>query len=187
GARSIFFVNGEPYLGKNCSSGELGHLKIPYCNKLCECGQRGCLNTEVSVLSIRDKILEGIREGKFKRIAELAGGDPANVGVDLLVDAALEQDPESISLIRETAQYLGFALSSVINLISPPHMIISYRLCRAGELFLEPLRESIALNAVPENVKNMQFSPSPYGDNIGAIGAATLVLEENFNAVCKEF
>ncbi|MBS6952545.1 MAG: ROK family protein [Enterocloster asparagiformis] len=187
GARSILFVNGEPYLGKNCSSGELGHLKIPYCSKLCECGQRGCLNTEVSVLSIRAKILDGIQNGKFSRIKELAGGDPANVNVDLLVDAALENDAESIALIRETAQYLGFALSSVINLISPPHMIISYRLCRAGELFLKPLRESIALNAVPENVKNMQFSPSPCGDNIGAIGAATLVLEENFNAVCKVF
>ena len=187
GARSILFVNGEPYLGKNCGSGELGHIKIPGSTRLCECGQYGCLNAEASVLSICRKIMDGIREGRYQRILELAGGRTEAISEDLLVDAALEGDRESIGLIRETAHYLGYALANVVNLICPPGVIISYTLCRAGELFMEPLKESVKQAAVAENYRNMTFSSSPYGNHIGAIGAATLVLEENFGTGSKEF
>ncbi len=187
GARSILFVNGEPYLGKNCGSGELGHIKVPGCTRLCECGQYGCLNTEVSVLSICHKIEDGIREGRYQRIHELSGHGASPITAALLVDAALEGDTESIRLIRETAHTLGYALANVVNLICPPAVIISYALCGAGELFMEPLRESVMRASVAENYRNMTFSASPYGNHIGAIGAATLVLEENFSTGSKEF
>lgn len=187
GARSILFVNGEPYLGKNCGSGELGHIKVPGCTRLCECGQYGCVNSEVSVLSICSKIEEGIQEGRYMRIQEMARCSSEGISADLLVDAALEGDPESIGLIRESAHCLGYALANVVNLICPPGIIISYALCRAGELFMAPLREAAKQASVDDNYRNMTFSPSPYGNHIGAIGAATLVLEENFSTGSGEF
>lgn len=186
GVRSILFINGEPYLGKNCSSGELGHVKLNGCKKLCTCGQTGCLNTEVSVLSIQNKIIEGIENGHYQYLYHLAEKDTANVTIDLLIRAALDDDAEAIALIRETAAYLGYSLSSIVNVISPPNLIIASPLCKTGDIFLSPLTDAISKMSVHENYKNLKVYPSPFGENIGAIGAAVLMLEQTYNIAFKE-
>lgn len=186
GVRSILFINGEPYLGKNCSSGELGHIKLGGCRKTCDCGQTGCLNTEVSVLALEQTLRTGIKNGQYQAIFKMADGDISNVTVNLLTKAALDGDRESIRLIKETASYLGQGLASIVNLIAPPGIIITGPLCKAGSLFLSSLAATIESLSVPENSNNVRISISPYGDNIGAIGAAALILEETYNPVFQE-
>lgn len=186
GVRSILFINGEPYLGKNCCSGELGHVKLNGGSKMCDCGQAGCLNTEVSVLALENKIKDGIKNGSYQTIFRMAENNLSNITVDLLTQAALEQDTEAIGLIHETAGYLGQSLASIVNLIAPPDIIITGPLCKAGDLFLLPLLETMNSLSVPENLSNVRTSLSPYGDNIGAIGAASLILEEKYNTVFPE-
>lgn len=186
GVRSILFINGEPYLGKNCSSGELGHIKLNGCLKTCTCGQTGCLNTEVSVLALEKKIRNGIQNGAFQNIFCMAGRDITKITVDLLTRAALEGDREAIALIQETSGYLGQSLATIVNLIAPPDIIITGPLCKAGDLFLMPLLDTVNGLSVPENLSHVNISLSPYGDDIGAIGAAALILEEKFNTVFSE-
>ena len=187
GARSIFFVNGEPYLGKNCSSGEIGHIKLTGCHKLCDCGQAGCLNTEVSDVAIYNKILEKMEAGRFSHISFSKDKKDSSLAVELLIQEALDGNQDAVSLIHETAALLGQALAQVVNLIAPPDIIISNKLCKAGDLFLSPLKESLKKYSIEENFNNVCLIPSPYGDNIGAIGAAALSLEENYNIFPMEF
>ena len=179
GVRCIPFLSNQPYFGKICNSGELGHLKVSEHQKLCDCGQYGCLNTEIADPYLEKVLEHGLKEGKFPGVKAYAG--TALPSIQNLVDAALGEDADSIALIQTSARYLGKALAEAANLFAPQRIIVSGSLAKAADLFFIPLKEWTAKTCVPSIMEHLTIQPSPFDSTIGAIGAATLVLERNFN------
>lgn len=179
GVRCIPVLNQQPYSGRFSTTGEIGHLKISYGTRLCDCGRRGCLNTEVTDISIRAILEEGIRNGRYDAVQRCAGGGPPSS--EALVRAALEGDGEAAALVRRTGAFLGKAVAAAANLFAPQKIILSGQLVKAGGLFFDPLNRVVEEECLPAVLDNMEISPSPFGDDIGALGAAALPLERKFN------
>ena len=57
-------IDGELYYGKSGFAGEFGHT--PYFDNeiICDCGKKGCLETEVSGVAIENKMMTQIRNGR---------------------------------------------------------------------------------------------------------------------------
>ena len=75
GARVIPIINNQPVRGTCGYSGELGHVKVSGGSRICSCGRYGCLNSEISDVAIVNKIIDGIKVGRFREIAEAVQGD----------------------------------------------------------------------------------------------------------------
>lgn len=183
GVRCIPVINQQPYFGKISSTGEIGHLKVSAANRICDCGQIGCLNTEIADLSIREKIEDGFKANRFPIIRKISDGRRPTVR--MLVRAAQAGDTDAIGLIKESGFYLGRAIAQAGNLFAPQKIILSGQLVQAGNLLFDALQTQINSECLPAISNHMEIMPSPFGDDIGALGAAALVLENEFNPIAS--
>ena len=57
-------IDGKLYYGRSGFAGEFGHT--PYFDNeiICDCGKKGCLETEVSGIAIENKMMNQIRNGR---------------------------------------------------------------------------------------------------------------------------
>lgn len=181
GVRCIPVLNQQPYSGRFSSSGEIGHLKVSAGTRVCDCGHTGCLNTEVTDISIRAILEEGMAQGQYEAVKRLAGGGPPSSA--LLVQAAVAGDEEAADLVRRTGSHVGRAVAVAANLFAPQKIILSGQLVKAGPLFFTPLRRQVEEECLPAVLRHVEITSSPFSDDIGALGAAALTLERDFNPI----
>lgn len=183
GTRVMPIINNMPVSSVNGFPGELGHVKVSGGSRICSCGRYGCLNTEVSDYAIVSKIKDGIRVGRFQEIVEMVEGNLNDITIVSFVDSVLLKHQDSLNLMKQVAGYLGETFSMLVNIFAPRKIVFYGELARVGEPFLEILRKCVKENALKENYKGLQILDSEFGRDLGAIGAAALVLQEEFDFV----
>ena len=163
-------IGGKIYRGSSGTAGEIGHLAIDSHGPPCVCGLRGCLVTYVGTQPL------------LQRAADLVRQDPGSIlkrkklTITALEDAALAGDPVALRVVDEAADFLGIAVSGLLNLMNPAVVSIGGSLARLGELLLEPLRRSVRARTLVSSVAAAQIVASKLGSRDVAVGAATLVL-----------
>lgn len=183
GARNVAFIKvgtgigcglileGQIYRGEIGSAGEIGHTVIDEDGPPCRCGSAGCLET----LAAAPAILQAA-------VAQ----DPAlaarkHLSILDLIEAAQSGHQLSRHLFAQAGRRIGTALTSLVNLLNPGIIVIGGGLARAGDLLMEPLRETVCQRALPIAVQGTRIAESELGPDTIAIGAVTTVLQELFS------
>ncbi|HAI82044.1 MAG TPA: ROK family transcriptional regulator, partial [Chitinophagaceae bacterium] len=116
-------VDGKLYYGKSGFSGEFGHIPIFNNEIICQCGKKGCLETEVSGQALLRMFQDKIKAGSSsillndKRTADA-------IKLEDLVAAARQEDVLVIELLATFSEKLGRALAVLINLLNPELVIL---------------------------------------------------------------
>lgn len=181
GIRMVTISNNRLVTGKSGFAGELGHIRINNGSRICTCGRYGCLNTEISDPSLINIIKEGFQVHHFQKIFELAGRDEENVTIEHYVQAVLEGDEDAVQLMKRVADTLGRALALVVNIFAPGEIVLSGKQFGIGELFLDEIRKTVKADVIAQNYQNLRIKKSEFGGEIGAIGAACMVMENYFS------
>lgn len=180
GVRIVPYIGGAFLLSNKGYAGQLGHTRVPGSNRLCLCGRRGCLNNEVANPGLRAKIIEAVLVDRMQGLFALAGGDIRGLTVPLFIQSALEGDAESLELLEETACYLGQSLGTMLDILAPRQLIVYGELCRTGEAFKAPLQASLEENAMRDNTRSLRLTLCPPDESMGALGAASMVMQKQF-------
>lgn len=181
GVRVVSVADNMLYLCNKGYAGQLGHVRVREGgSRMCLCGRRGCLNTEVADTGLKQKILEDVSAGRMRALVEMAGGRAEEITVARFLDAALTGDAESIELLRETAGYLGQALGMMTDILAPSRIILYGELARGGEMLSDALLQAIHANAMPVNTRHLQLTLCPPDERLGACGAARLMMQKQF-------
>lgn len=170
-----YVLGGQIYRGSKGIAGEISHMSINLDGNQCGCGLKGCLTTYLSswALELRAKSLLSSYPGTM-----LNNGFPK---IRMIEKAALKGDELALRIVQEASEYLGIAISSLVNIINPSLIIVGGSLSRVGDLLLDPVRKKVNdANLVP-SVKSTEIRSSKLGTKSTAIGAATLALEEIFS------
>lgn len=175
GLRLGSIVRGRLLRGNNNAAGEIDHFKLRKSNRLCSCGQKGCLVTEVSNGALLNKIREGIQYGRYTAITQRCGSRAPVI--DDFIEAVKIGDNDSVSLMLETAKYIGEMLSCMVTFNNPNRIVISTVLSRCGSAFLESVEKIVSANCSAKHTESLVFSYSKYGIHAGAIGAASIVMQ----------
>lgn len=183
GARVMPIINNQPVSSAYGFPGELGHIKIKGGSRLCACGRYGCLNSEISDVAIVNKIIDGIRVGRFKEISEMIQGDMDQVTMSVFVESVRRGHEDSVNLLRQIAGFLGDTLSMLVNIFAPRKIVLYGELAAMGDVFLDDVRNHVREDILKENSKGLEIVASEFGRNLGAMGAAALVLQEAFEFV----
>lgn len=183
GARVMAIINNQPMRSAYGFSGELGHVTIKGGSRLCSCGRYGCLNSEISDVAIVNKILDGIRVRRFKEIYEMVHGDVEQITMSTFVESVCLGHEDSMNLLKQIAGFLGDTLSMLVNIFAPRKIVLYGELAFIGDLFLNDVRKHVKNNIIKENSIGLEIVASEFERNLGAMGAAALVLEKAFDFV----
>ena len=171
-------IGGEPYYGMDGYSGELGHTNVFDNEKMCHCGKKGCLETEVSGKAICAKFQQRLKEGKVSLLT------PETHFTELdVIKAANKEDTLSIELIEQAGSLLGKQIANLINIFNPEVVIIGGTLATAGEFFIQPIKLAVRRYALRLMSKNMVIKASELGVKAGVCGACLLARDHYFKSM----
>ncbi|MCL6524102.1 MAG: ROK family protein [Thermoflavifilum sp.] len=173
-------VNGELFRGNTGYAGEFSHIPISDNQILCECGKRGCLETETSLLLLTKKAKEEIEQGKVSQLATLF---KANMhAVDAVLEAANNGDEYAIELLSAVGYKLGKGIAILIHIMNPELVVLSGRGAKAGKILLAPVQHALNKYCIPRLLESTEIAVSKLGFEASLVGAANLVME-NLNAL----
>ena len=167
-------VNGKLFYGKNGFAGEFGHIPFFNNEKICFCGKKGCLETEVSGIAIEEKMCDLVKNGantilrpKYER--------KESIHINDIIAAARNDDNLSIELIEEASEKIGKAVAILINIFNPETVIIGGNLAAAGDYVMLPLKSATNKYSLNLVYKDTKFRLSKMSDNAPAWGVAMLI------------
>ncbi|MFQ6003821.1 MAG: ROK family protein, partial [Candidatus Zixiibacteriota bacterium] len=111
-------------------------------------------------------------------LSNMAKVDSQSITPRAISEAARKGDALSLEVLRETGEIIGAALSSVVNLLNLPLIIIGGGIAQAGDLLFKPIEESIRKRALPIPRKRVKVVSTKLGEWAGVIGAAALAMKE---------
>lgn len=184
GVRLVVMSNHDLLLCNKGYGGQLGHIQVHDGNsRMCLCGKRGCLNTEVADTGLRQKILEDISTGRMPYLMEMARHNAENISISMFVESVLAGYQESLELIGETADDLGKALGMMTDLFAPSRIVVYGELARAGDRLLQPLLCSLRHNAMRDNTQHLQVTLCEPDERLGAYGAARVMMHRQYEYI----
>jgi predicted NBD/HSP70 family sugar kinase len=134
----------------------------------------GCLEAEVSAAGLVKRLIWRIKAGDRSRVQDLVGGDLSMITADLVLDAARQNDGVSISVVRDTAKYLGMAAANLVAMADPDTIVLGGIMSSSADLLFEPVRIEIGRRLPPALLQTVAIVPASLGDDAAAIGAARL-------------
>ncbi len=172
------FLDGKLYRGPGGSAGEFGHMTVDEHGSLCCCGNYGCLETLASCGAIIQSVKNALEKGVDSKVRELSQGDLSRISIEIIGQAAMQNDSLSFRVLHEAVSHIAVALADVVNLLNPHVLIFGGALFRsAPELFLEPLKRTIKQRALEKSANEVQLRISTLGSEAGALGAVRLISE----------
>lgn len=171
--------DGRLFRGANGFASEIGHIIVEPGGPLCGCGNHGCWEQVAAGRAIDRMGREEAREHEHSILRRLAGGDPDEVTGELVTQAAMQGDDAAKRILAEAGRRLGQGIAGLVNVLDPQVVVVGGGAIVAGDLLLDPARAEF-LDAVegPEYRPRVPIVPAELGNDAGAVGAATLALEE---------
>ncbi len=166
-------IDGKLYYGKSGFSGEIGHVCAVDNEIICNCGKKGCLETEASGYAVERMLNERLSQGCTTIMEEKLKEHGRFLLTDF-VDAVLEEDVLAIEIVEHVGAVLGRWIAGFINVLNPELVIIGGPLSETQEYLRLPIQSAIrkySLNLVNQDSK---LVVSQLGENGGLIGACLL-------------
>jgi predicted NBD/HSP70 family sugar kinase len=155
-------LDGAPYRGAAGAAGEFGHLPILPDGPQCVCGNRGCLETQVSTESLL-------------RDARAAGVLGAESDLDDLDAAASGGDRRAVDLLDQAGVLLGRALAGAVNLLGPQTVVVMGEITALWRHLSEPFHRSLAMHLLPAG-RETRIDVRDWDEELIAASAARIVL-----------
>ena len=160
-------INGQIYRGKGGGAGEFGHVMVDPDGPLCDCGRRGCLESFISDRALVDEA------------RRLVASDVRDL--DDLIERA-ETQANAAKVLARAGSLLGGQIANLVNLYDPNLIIISGDGIRMGEVFFSALHKTFREHVMPGLAEDTEIRIDSWGDDIWALGAASLVIDEIFTS-----
>lgn len=161
GLGNAICINGQLLSGKNGVAGELGHIPVIGNNRVCGCGNTGCIETLVGGKNLTDWIEQHYPGERIDQLFVRHGDNP---------------------FVREYIDMMAIAVATEINILNPDIVILGGGVLQMKEFPFELLREQLNIHVrkpYPCNDLNLIIS-SNHQEN-GVMGAgiyAQLELEK---------
>jgi glucokinase len=138
---------------------EVGHVIVNHSGERCNCGNRGCLETEVSGPKIVRNYLDLSHEDK-----KLTAKDVA-----LLTKNG---NPNAKKAFEKAGYFLGIGLGTIINMLNPDKIILGGGIMKSPPLLLAPAVKEASKRSFKAAFNCCQILKAQLGNKAGIIGSA---------------
>ncbi|MDA3949634.1 MAG: ROK family transcriptional regulator [Spirochaeta sp.] len=174
-AKTLFYVNVGYGIGSAVvidgrayeHASEFGHIHVTSSPLKCECGKMGCLEAVSSGRAIEQFANDGVDTKT----------ETDRITAKELSVAARRGDSEARSIFEKAGKYLGRAISTVANLLSPELVIIGGGISRSGDLLMGPLEKEFEVHTMDAIIETTTIRLSKLGVDASVVGAMALALD----------
>jgi glucokinase len=163
---------GAPVVGSRGRAGSVAWLSLNPVERE-DYRKIGCLEAEAAAAGIVRRLIWRIKAGDRSRIQDVVN-DLSAITLDHVLEAARGGDGVSISVVRDTAKYLGMAAANLVVVVDPDMLVLGGIMASAADLMLEPLRNEITRRLPRVMMDELAIAPATLGGDAAAIGAARL-------------
>ena len=167
-------LDGQPWSGAHGRAGAAGWLALNPVERQ-DYRKLGSLAAEVSAKGIARRLSWRVQAGDRSRVLENAGGSLEAITGQLVFEGARAGDGVAISVVRDTAKYIGMAVATLAAAVDPDVVVVGGSVA-AADLMLEPVRQECMRRLPPEWMADLRVEFSTLGPDAIAIGAARLAL-----------
>jgi glucokinase len=160
GVGGAIILNGELFVGRDGTAGELGLIALYPDGAICNSGNRGSLEQYASVQAIRRR----------------TGKEPDELG-----KLAQQGDLEALAFWQRYGRDLGIGLASLIYVLTPEAIIIGGGVSASAEFFFPAVLAEIEQRVLPSSRQGLKLIPAELGNQAGIVGAAKLALQRLSN------
>ena len=156
-------VNGSVVSGAHGVAGELGHVPVPFGERLCHCGARGC----VEAIAADGAIAAQVAEALGLSALPIAGARTL----------AREGSAKAQRVFARAGRAIGLALAAMANLVGPERIVISGEGVAAYDLLADEMRAAFLEQAFGAAAQcELILRPLPFEE--WARGAAAVAIHD---------
>ncbi len=180
GIGGAFIFDGEVYQGANFNGAEIGHMTIDLKGPLCGCGNFGCFEAMASGTALGKAGREAALKNPASLINLMVGSNIQKIDAKLIAECAILGDKTAKSLINREAELLGVGISNIVSIINPDTVIIGGGVSNSFDLMIGIINKTLKKRVMDQLLKVVTIKKSFLGENVGIIGAASLILKKFF-------
>jgi predicted NBD/HSP70 family sugar kinase len=178
GLAAAFLFNGQLYRGPGNTAGEVGHMTIQEDGPLCECGNRGCWESLASTTWLANKARQLLQNGRQSTIPIV---EEIEAQAAAVYEAAQAGDRLALELVSAQGYHFGVGIANLVNAFNPQRIILHGESIAGGPPFLEAVLQTVQERALLRPRQMVEIVFSNLGDDVGLIGATSLVMETLFS------
>jgi glucokinase len=167
-------LDGKPWAGAHNRAGAAAWLALNPVERQ-DYRKLGSLAAEVSARGIARRLSWRIQAGDRSAVLEAAGGSLDAITGHHVFDGARRGDGVAISVVRDTAKYIGMAVATLAAAIDPEVVVVSGSVA-AADLLLDPVRQECARRLPADATADLRVEFSTLGPDAVALGAARLAI-----------
>ena len=180
-------IRGELYCGSTKSAGELNinpPVSDTISHKNCWEGyDHGCCLRSRGIdlgISLCAKRYFEENNDKQSKILDIVKGDLDKITIGTIIKASKDKDEVAMGLLKRAGSYLGAKIAYLINLFNPQAVVIGRGIEQADNILFDSIREAVKLWGYEEAVKVTKIIPTSLGEDVVAIGAGVLIIQDMF-------
>ncbi len=132
----------------------------------------GGLEAEIGPAGIVRRLVWRLKSGDSSDALDRAGGELSAITVGHIFEAARAGDGVAVSVVRDTARYIGMAIANLVAILDPEIVVLGGLIAEAGDLLVEPARVEVARRVSPALSAALRIVPGTLGADAAALGAA---------------
>lgn len=158
-------------------AGNFGHVQLGTKGRLCMCGKKDCLRTEVSGDALYLDLKEALEAGETSIHFNLK--DIEKYKYHDILDAIMKGDALSIKLLSLQGEKLGQALGNVVNLLNPNLIVIGGEIVEVQDFFIDAVKAGMRKTGLVSSLQGCRVEASQLGRYFSSRGAACMVLKNH--------
>jgi glucokinase len=175
GIGSGIILEGKLFRGSSFAGPEFGHTILCFHGIKCNCGNYGCVEMYASEPAMLNRAKELLKNNRGSILHKLSQGNLNKMKAKQLFEAERLKDKVAQKVIKDTACYLGAALSSAVNLLNPEIVVIGGGVALfSGRDFFKKIEKEVRRRAFPSATRNLKIVKAKLGNDAGFIGASIL-------------
>lgn len=164
-------LDGQPWRGAHGLASSVGWLALNPVERE-DYRRYGGLEAEVASAGIVRRFVWRIKSGDQSKVADQVNGDFTKITAADVLQGARSGDGVSISVVRDTAKYIGMAVANLATMIDPEIVVLGGIIASSGDIMLDAIRVETSRRLLPQQAEQVQVVLSTLGDDAVAIGAA---------------
>ncbi|MEV6283654.1 ROK family transcriptional regulator [Kribbella sp. NPDC051770] len=169
----------EVVRGTSGNVGEIGHVIVDPDGPLCFCGRRGCVG-ETS--QPRYLVQQAVHSGFIARGINLDDRHAVDVAFAELCATAADQPGAAREIVTALAGRIAKVVEDIANLLDLERVVFGGpHWDRLAPFFGDSIRETLRERFLVRSVHPFDVAGTALGADVGAVGAASLVLDHTFS------
>ena len=159
--------------GSNDTAAELGHIIIYPDGRLCNCGQKGCVEAYASATNTAKRATEAVKAGEkstLKKVLDKKG----RITCKDVYDHLKAGDELAKTITDETAEALAIVCVNMLHTTEPQRIVFAGGMIAAGDVLLNRIKDYFNEHIWSLKKETVEICFATLGEDAGIIGAAAL-------------